>query len=110
MKIRSNVKAGGDASIRPPDGGGFINNHNQTLRVKSNVEATGEGRPSGGGWISNHNQSLKVKSSVKAGEDRGGSFGFNHNQTLCVRSQLKAGAVSGRIDANDIYVFRSPPN
>ena len=63
MKIKSRVKAGGDVSIRPPDGGGFINNHNQTPRVKSNM---------------------------KSGDGRGGTIGYNHNQTGRAKARNKA--------------------
>jgi len=65
MKIKTNVKAGGD-----PTGGYQSQQHNQTmahaLKVKTNVKAGLAGDPQG-----QHNQTvargLKVKSSVKAG-------------------------------------------
>jgi hypothetical protein len=47
-------------------------NHNQTLRVKTQLKA---------GWLGvNHNQTLRVKTCLKAG-----GLPKNHNQTLRVK-------------------------
>ena len=59
MKVKSNVKAAG---------GGIFPNHNEGLKVRSNVKA--------GGIFPNHNEGLKVRSDVKAG-----GIGTNHNLT-----------------------------
>ena len=90
MKVKSNVKAGGDASVKEQ--------HNQTvvrgLKVKTNVRAGDDWEKRTGG---NHNQTvvrgLKVKSNVKAG-----ALTTNHNQTINraskgmhIKSNVKAG-------------------
>jgi hypothetical protein len=85
MKIKTNVKAGGDRQ-----------QHNQTvargLKVKTNVKAG----DSGEGTHVNHNltvaRGLKVKTHVMSG-----GHGVQHNQTVARGVKVKSGVKAGSI-------------
>jgi hypothetical protein len=91
MKIRSDIRAG---KWSRENGSVISANHNESMRVRSNVKA--------GGQNMNHNGSMRVKTHLKAGKrsevkdshDRYANLDAtaNHNQSMKVRTNVKAGA------------------